>query len=58
VSTPISIRLIDILERAARDAQVYDHYPAVYALIIAAQAVVKALRGQESEEAAPPHDEG
>jgi len=61
VSTPISIRLIDILERAAKDAQVFDHYPAVYALIIAAQAVVKALRGQEvlePEEDPPASDEG
>ena len=41
----------------------FDHYPAVYALIIAAQAVVKALRGQEvlepePEEDPPASDEG
>jgi hypothetical protein len=60
MSTPISVRLIDILERAAEDARVFDHYQPVLALILAAEAVVRASRGQtalEPEEHPSPPDE-
>lgn len=62
MSTPISVRLIDILERAAEDARVLDHHQPVLALIIAAQAVVRASRGQMEPEEDPgpsaPHGRG
>jgi hypothetical protein len=38
--------LIDIQERAAEDARVFDHYQPVLALIIGAEAVVGASRGE------------
>lgn len=54
VTTPISTSLVDLLARAVSSAREYAELdPPTYALIVAAEAVLKALRGSDP----PPSDQ-